>query len=98
MIIVCRSAVRPLHYSPRRGPVALPLTSACRPVILRGHGNEPFLRLTLEAEIHRGVMACVVSMSKPLKRLNCDECGMYTGLKVGVNEKKANARGAKVFG
>src|SRR5437588_833070 len=32
-------------------------------------------------------MARVVSMSKPLKRLNCDECRMCTGLKAGVNEK-----------
>ena len=34
-------------------------------------------------------VACVVSMRKPLKRLNCAECGVSTGLKTGVNEKNA---------
>jgi hypothetical protein len=38
--------------------------------------------------VERGV-ACVVSMRKPLKRLNCDECGVSTGLKAGINEKNA---------
>jgi hypothetical protein len=34
-------------------------------------------------------VARVVSMRKPLKRLNCAECGVSTGLKAGVNEKNA---------
>jgi hypothetical protein len=34
-------------------------------------------------------VARVVSMRKPLKRLNCAECGVSTGLKAGVNEKHA---------
>jgi hypothetical protein len=39
--------------------------------------------------VERGV-ACVVSMRKLLKRLNCAECGVSpTGLKAGVNEKNA---------
>jgi hypothetical protein len=34
-------------------------------------------------------VARVVSMRKPLKRPNCAECGLSTGLKAGVNEKNA---------
>jgi hypothetical protein len=29
---------------------------------------------------------------KTVETLNCDECGAYTGLKAGLNEKRAVAR------